>query len=436
MTTPTPTPTLEQNPALPTDTPPMLAQTLSRIFRLIAQVVNPIAAWVAKWANITPGVGSDGSTSVTIAPTPTGNAILVLNKPVGSWNDMIQCQCVGKMRWQLLLGDYTTESGANAGSDFQVWRYDDTGTNNLGKPITIYRNSGLVQFTETTAGVQILGTNGLNVTNGQIFCKGTLSAANGMGMFYDGNIANYLCMGAGIGGPWSWQWNRQNGLISWINSASASVFSIDGTGIVTAGARFISAGGTGLVVNGTQSDGSTYSLQSTVMGNPAWNSLDFRTRHQYGVWAGYEFVSGNSPACQVRFTLSNGTSWGTIAAASFDVQSDERIKSGVAPLPQQHDAFMGIVPISWQWPTPPEPKEGDPPIYPDLREKWGFSAQNMAVHVPLAVNGSVIAEDPDGKPLTATVDPIPISALTVLEVQALWGRIAELDARVSALEAV
>jgi hypothetical protein len=49
-----------------------------------------------------------------------------------------------KSRWQLVLGDATPETGANAGTNFSINRFADDGTTLLGTPLTIDRASGQV----------------------------------------------------------------------------------------------------------------------------------------------------------------------------------------------------------------------------------------------------------------------------------------------------
>jgi hypothetical protein len=49
-------------------------------------------------------------------------------------------------RWMLVLGDTTAESGSNAGSDFSLTRYSDTGVALTPAPLTITRATGLSTF--------------------------------------------------------------------------------------------------------------------------------------------------------------------------------------------------------------------------------------------------------------------------------------------------
>lgn len=360
--------------------------------------------------------------SVSLSP-PTGDARIDMNRSVAaSSSAIINGKVAGLSRWNLILGAATAEPGANAGSDFYIQRSDDAG-NYLGNTVHISRQTGQVDL-----------ANALVVTGNISGAAGTfssnLTAGQGMGFVWDGANANFLRMGSS-GSTWSWQWNRSTGGLVWLGGSAQQLFAVDGTGNVD-GAWFRASSGQGIQCNGVQSDGSTYALQSLVLGNPSWGVVDMRSRHQYGQWAGWEFVAGSS-GTQIRFSMSNGQAWGTIQALAFEVQSDERGKVDVVDLPRQHDSFMQIQPIEWSLPAPQKTSD-EFPVYAGHGVKWGFSAQNLTKYVPLAVNGDVLAVDGDGKPITASVDVVPIVALTVLEVQALCDRIEMLEARLVTLE--
>jgi hypothetical protein len=72
---------LEENPVLPLDNQKNLVYTLTRIFRVLAQIVNPLVAWADKWKYVTPiattqepwGIGIDIKAD---APT-TGNSTAI-----------------------------------------------------------------------------------------------------------------------------------------------------------------------------------------------------------------------------------------------------------------------------------------------------------------------------------------------------------------------
>jgi hypothetical protein len=79
---------------------------------------------------------------VTIIPAAGVNASLILNKPASGVADFISAQTNSTNRWLMALGDNVAESGGNAGSNFYLARYDDSGGTQLDKPITISRSTG------------------------------------------------------------------------------------------------------------------------------------------------------------------------------------------------------------------------------------------------------------------------------------------------------
>jgi hypothetical protein len=102
--------------------------------------------------------------------------------------------------------------------------------------------------------------------------------------------------------------------------------------------------------------------------------------------------------------------------------SDERVKTRVRALDADEDAFMEIEPISYGWANSGVFKD-------DGQEHWGFSAQNIAQVIPSAVVGSLTAMHEDGvTPLPASLDDRAILAQTVLMVQGLLQRVADLEA--------
>ena len=97
----------------------------------------------------------------------TASPQIVLNHALNAnQQNFIFAQVGGMSRWDLRIGDNTTESGGgtNSGSNFQMRRYDDSGAG-LGTVLTILRSNGqatfgndlLVQGTFTGVGPTILG---------------------------------------------------------------------------------------------------------------------------------------------------------------------------------------------------------------------------------------------------------------------------------------
>ena len=95
---------------------------------------------------------------LTIAP-PSGYAPLILNAPASGQGMIVQGSMQAKARWVLALGDGAAETGANAGSNLSLFRYDDTGAG-IDTPLAIDRKTGAV----TAKGV----TNGSDAQAGMI----------------------------------------------------------------------------------------------------------------------------------------------------------------------------------------------------------------------------------------------------------------------------
>jgi hypothetical protein len=85
--------------------------------------------------------------NLAIAPT-SGYASLALSKPTGANGNQIEGATAGRPRWALLLGDATAESGGNAGSNFSINRFDDSGSY-LGTPLSINRANGNVSIQQS-----------------------------------------------------------------------------------------------------------------------------------------------------------------------------------------------------------------------------------------------------------------------------------------------
>lgn len=107
------------------------------------------------------------STGVTIPGTLQANSVTVegpniIDGPVGT-NRPLYYQTSGSYRWALYAGT-VAESGGNAGSNFNIARYDDTGTL-IDNPLTITRSTGVVN----------IGNSGLS-SGGLILCTGNYAA--------------------------------------------------------------------------------------------------------------------------------------------------------------------------------------------------------------------------------------------------------------------
>jgi hypothetical protein len=95
----------------------------------------------ARFVNVT---GDIMTGQLGISPT-SGDAGLILNTPTAGGNNNLGGYRAGAPRWLIQMPDGGTESGANAGSNFQLNRYSDTGVY-LGTPFTVLRASGNASF--------------------------------------------------------------------------------------------------------------------------------------------------------------------------------------------------------------------------------------------------------------------------------------------------
>src|SRR6478735_1052388 len=98
--------------------------------------------------------------NLTIAPVSTGGSFIV-NKPVGSFGANLVGQVAGLNRWAVVVGSNAAESTGNAGSDFQLLRFDDAGAS-LGVSMTIDRKSGNMNWYTTS--VTQIGFTSVNFT--------------------------------------------------------------------------------------------------------------------------------------------------------------------------------------------------------------------------------------------------------------------------------
>jgi Collagen triple helix repeat (20 copies)/Chaperone of endosialidase len=443
------------------------------------------------WARSNHVHPSDTSRVAKAGDTMTGNLTIqttnadlrMIKTASGNYTQIVGC--VGnanKPRWVLMLGDPTAEGGSNTGSNFYIARYNDAGDAALGFPITINRASGnvamenslivtgsvttpavvnpnarlLLQSNQTIDVVNVANNTWMPVQAGSFVAQtgglkfnayGRVDWPNNVSIYQDPGVGN--CVFQTFNGSYHYPNFNGAGLLTCegINSSARVTSS---TGDVAA--FYQSNTGAGGFYAESPSSGSFYSVrggcdvdasqgfrvhtayadgpnwyQRLMYANPNWNPVEWQAYHQSGAWAGSRFLGGSN---QIQFVMSNAGGWGTIRGAAFEPQSDERIKTEVAPLTDQHDAFMQIRPISWRWPQ----SDDISVTYADLRIKWGFSAQNLSKFVPLAVVGDVTAVDEQGKPVSAGVDPMAIQAITVLEVQALWARIEALEAELTQLK--
>jgi hypothetical protein len=108
-------------------------------------------------------------------PGPSSDLLLSASSGLGTSNN-ITGQTLGVTRWTLQIGNYTDESGDNAGSDFEISRHDDAG-GYLDSPFFIERARGYVTISTLTVGPE--SSNGFLTLNNSTGSSTIRGASNG-----------------------------------------------------------------------------------------------------------------------------------------------------------------------------------------------------------------------------------------------------------------
>jgi microcystin-dependent protein len=110
---------------------------------------------------------------------------LTINKTSVNVGAALVGTSIDKNRWWVSLGDGTAESGSNAGSNLQIYAYDDAG-NYLSNPMTITRSTGRVSVQSSPVGAT-------DVAN-----KAYVDAGS--------SVIGAITMFAGVAPPAGWSW--------------------------------------------------------------------------------------------------------------------------------------------------------------------------------------------------------------------------------------
>jgi hypothetical protein len=318
------------------------------------------------------------------------NPIFTLNKPADSQINAIWGNTNNSQRWTMQLGDDTPESGSNAGSDFNVYRYSDAGAS-LGAAFAINRAGGGATFSSAV-------TAGSTITANQNFVSST---------------GNVILAATGAGQVWF----RPNGSNN------------------TAGQCYIDTGGTFTTPSGGLN---TNNISCAYLG-----SISRYGRQGIGSGANGSNMNSwwNGPTGQVQFWVDT-----TNVAA---LASDYRIKKDVIDLPGMWDTVKALRPIQYSHTefSPPShaayiakqtalAKEakatGQPaPVIPeplfvnDDAERWGFVAHELQETLtPSAAFGEKDAHD-----TIQGLNPITIIAALTKALQEAMTRIEALEAK-------
>ncbi len=318
------------------------------------------------------------------------------------------------------------------------------------------------------------GTPGVR-TIGPVNANGRLDCATGMGMFYDGGNANFLMMGAGNGAAWTWQWTRNTGMLNWLGGSSQGLVSIDGGGQVISnygagGDSFYAQGNGGFRTNKAAdtafyapSGGMTIGGTASVGGNVYTNCVFSRPGNGYQWNPGYADNGAGGSYCTICFGSPNygnmamrywhqsgqyvgltmdGENWtrwslqsGRWIAAGYDLQSDLRGKTNLLAIPSARSKIAALTGYTYDC-IDSHNYDGTP--YRDV----GIVAQELLAVLPEAVKEQLtptyLNEDgtvDESRPavMRYTISPMAVIATLVNDNNGLAARIADLEARLTAL---
>lgn len=337
------------------------------------------------------GAGTLRANTLTDA---AGQTVLELNKTASGVGNHILGNSNGALRWAIRPGNADAEAGTNTGSGFDLSRFSDDGSST--QPVLqISRANGFPNFGPGAPRVTAADT-------GSVFLELTKTASgsttavtgctNGI-LRWVMRLGDSTAEGGGDTGS-DFIIHRYSNLGALIAEAMRIRRS---SGEVTLGGSVVTSGN---IQCGTVSGG--------YVGKAGWSGGYSGSVHNW-FWTG---------ALQAWV---DGTNVGNVT-----LTSDERVKHTIVPLADAHEVYMGIQPVEYSW--------ADVGIFKDDgRRHWGFSAQQLLdCGFDKAVEGSVTEVQADGTPQPAHVQDRPILAQTVLEVQALWTRVEELESKLEA----
>lgn len=292
-------------------------------------------------------------------------------------------------RWDIQASS-TAESGSNAGSDFQLLRYNDSGANlDSGALITISRATGFVTYTNGTytsgssamwtysAGTSGTAYNLITNTNTSGYCGWFVQDANA-GVF---RVGSSLSSYAGA------------------SSMNVGTFNSSALGFVTNNTLRGSVSSTGAwSISGALTVSGTLTGSGDVVANQNFSSSTINVVLATNAGSGGGvYLRPNGEGSTAGQAVLNQA--GVMTAADFTATSDERLKSKIRTLRRGVDALKQMLPREYI-------KAG--------REEIGYIAQEAQKVIPEAVH-----EGEDG-----------YLSLSPLQVCAMLGRaILEIDAR-------
>jgi len=238
----------------------------------------------------------NGDTDTLTLNGPSNNwAGLLMKSPAGQGN-WIGAYVGGKERWEIDLGNGIAESGGNAGSNFQIARFNDAGTL-IDDPLIIRRSDGLVTINALSA-PQAIGDN--RIINGDMRISQRWGGNSGTAAGYTVDRWSYYGSTAGL---IQWQQNSNS------NAGTTFGYSLNFTSLsahtIAAADRFISW-------QSLEADQVTDFQWGTAQAQPV--TLSFRARSsKTGSFSGFiQNYAGTRTYC-FSFSLPTANAWTFIA---------------------------------------------------------------------------------------------------------------------------
>jgi len=166
-----------------------------------------------------PLIGGTLTGSLTVKSASSG--VLMLDATTGSSSvNQVSSTRAGVTRWNMVLGAGGTETGGNAGFNFSLDRFSDTGTY-LGSPISIARADGVVTVANTLYANSAFYVGGSAASFG-MFTSGNIRyirwATNPADLFYDYSNGDFTWS---VSGVWRWAIKFSNSSMA-LNYADAA----------------------------------------------------------------------------------------------------------------------------------------------------------------------------------------------------------------------
>jgi hypothetical protein len=342
------------------------------------------------------------------------------------------------LRWTHTFADNAAESGANAGSNWNVFRHDDAGAQIGGTTFSMRRSDGNVGIgTPAIANLKVLVSADDTVLDSRAFRVQNANTAANASVNLEFATAAGALRGAVRGRR---DGSTQNGVLE-LGGATNGVWTLglrleqDGDAVFTREITnpAITVGrnvGDGLVYTDSRFSGGTYVSDSLVFPNVGAASLSFQAFHIPGVAFGFNM---NAPSGVLSFQAPNNIVRSTDnAAVAWNPPSDERLKKDMKPTPV--DALtavqsLEVVEFQWNYTGLPDGAFGRPE--PSAHVNIGFVAQQIQKFAPDAVSARPMAGLEGG---LYSVDNGALVPYLVRAIQQQSEIIAALESRLSALE--